>query len=115
MNEKSEIEVTFQTEGSHYWKDAPAEVCFLRSNHRHMFHFTVRVEMTHDDRDIEFFMMKRKMLSWYGAFTAFGPQSCEMIARDLAGRIVAEYGERNLQIKVSEDGENAGIYTRTLS
>jgi len=81
---KTEIIVTFQVEGFHFWKNAPDEVAFLRDNHRHIFHITAYKEVSHSDRDIEFILLKREMKKQfpYEPFQ-FGEMSCEMIASAL--------------------------------
>ena len=70
------IWVTFKKEGIHKYPAAledPAlatgdeyDVSFLGYPHRHMFHFKVRIGVTHNDRDIEFIQFKRWLESLYG-------------------------------------------------
>lgn len=62
MASKTVVFCTLQIDGTHYWKDCPIEeVSFLRNNHRHMFHIKAYKEVFHDDRDVEFIWLKRKM------------------------------------------------------
>jgi len=104
------IWVTFRKEGIHCYPQAPEGVEFLRHPHRHIFHFTVAIEVFHDDRDIEFILFKRELEDLYeidyGGTLQLDYKSCEMLADDLAGYIHGQYPGRKLTITVSEDGEN---------
>ena len=55
------IIVTTRFEGFHCWPAAPDEVAFLRHEHRHVFTVKATVPVTHDDRDQEFFILRRKL------------------------------------------------------
>lgn len=101
------IFVKFQKEGIHKYPDAPEGVEFLRHPHRHMFHFEVELEVFHDDRDIEFILLKRELEALYDEKTLqLDYKSCEMMADDLAAYIQENYPNRHLTIEISEDGEN---------
>ena len=113
----NQIWVTFKKEGIHKYPaalDDPKlatgdmyDVSFLGYPHRHIFHFTVGVEVFHDDRDIEFIQFKRWLESLYGDdIIALDYKSCEMISDDLAEQINTKYPNRKIEITVSEDGEN---------
>jgi hypothetical protein len=113
MNEKRMmIWVKFQKEGIHKYPAALTDerlkdVEFLGFPHRHMFHFTVAIEVFHDDRDIEFILFKRELEKLYGdGILQLDYKSCEMISDDLASYIQNKYQGRSLEIEVSEDGEN---------
>ena len=126
---KRSIWVTFQKEGIHKYPaalDDPKlatgdwdDVSFLGYPHRHMFHFTVSIEVYHDDREIEFIQFSRWLQRLYsmgagegvdGAvdnMLALDYKSCEMIADELFLKIRKKYGDqREVTIEVSEDGEN---------
>lgn len=106
------IWVTFQKEGIHCYPAAGTDptlvdVAFLANPHRHMFHFTVAIEVEHNDRDIEFIQFKRWLESLYaGDILALDHKSCEMIADELYNQIAMKYADRDVKITVSEDGEN---------
>lgn len=101
------IFVKFQKEGIHKYPDAPEGVEFLRHPHRHMFHFEVELEVFHDDRDIEFILLKRELEALYDEKTLqLDYKSCEMMSDDLAAYIQEKYPNRHLTIEISEDGEN---------
>ena len=98
--------IKFSKEGLHYYIDAPDEVAFLRSPHRHMFHMTVKIEQFHDDRDIEFILAKRYLDSVFD-FKEVSHKSCEQIAEDIIQRVKQRYGEnREISVSVFEDDEN---------
>jgi hypothetical protein len=72
-----------------------------------MFHFKVQLQVFHDDRDVEFILLKRELEGLYeGSILELDYKSCEMIADDLAAYIMAHYPNRKMVITVSEDGEN---------
>tara|TARA_R110000868_G_scaffold132290_2_gene342957 strand:+ start:5337 stop:5555 length:219 start_codon:yes stop_codon:yes gene_type:complete len=58
---KKQIYISTSFEGLHQWKDAPDQVDFLRSAHRHIFNIKIYFEVNHNDRDLEFFMMKSEI------------------------------------------------------
>lgn len=45
--------------GFHKWETAPQEVSFLRDLHRHIFNVKVTLQVSHSDRDVEFFLLKK--------------------------------------------------------
>jgi hypothetical protein len=118
---KSFIFVTFQKEGIHRYPAAATDpklatkrfgkpddhwldVSFLADLHRHIFHFRVEMEVFHDDRDVEFIQAKRTIERWYNEDTL--QLNCEMIAKDLHAKLIAQWPDRDYVIEVSEDGEN---------
>lgn len=105
------IWVTFQREGIHKFPDAAnvpslADVAFLANEHRHIFHFKVSIEVFHNDRDIEFIQFKRWLESLYQGKLELNYKSCEMISDDLYQIVAGRYPGRDIEITVSEDGEN---------
>ena len=105
MNKR--IFVTWQKEGIHQYPGAPKGVEFLQYPHRHMFHFKVEIDVFHDDRDIEFILLKRELEGLYDEGTLeLDHKSCEMIADELAHQIQIKHPGRHIRIEVSEDGEN---------
>ena len=112
---KKWIEVTFQKDGIHMYPLAPEGVEFLRFPHRHMFYFRVKVEVFHDDRDIEFILFKRDLEDLYNNQTLqLDHKSCEMMADDVIRYIQNAYPGRDVTVSVFEDNENGAIleYTR---
>jgi hypothetical protein len=113
---KRMIWVTFQKEGIHRYPAASTDpklatndeydVSFLGYPHRHIFHFKVAIEVFHDDRDIEFIQFKRWLEKLYQGTLELNHKSCEMISDDLYLAIASRYPDRDIEITVSEDGEN---------
>ena len=109
---KTSIWVTFQKEGIHKYPQAAtdpklADVSFLASPHRHIFHFKVQLEVFHDDRDVEFILLKRELEGLYNTGTLqLNNMSCEMIAKELLAYLHTYYSGRDCIINVSEDNEN---------
>lgn len=122
---KRMIWVTLRREGIHAYYDAnhdPAlktgdeyDVSFLGMPHRHIFHFTVGIQVFHNNRDIEFIQFKRWIENLFGkGILELNNKSCEMISDDLYHTISTRYPDRDIEITVSEDGENgATIYYNT--
>ena len=116
------IWVTYSKEGVHFYPAALEEpklatggwddVSFLGHPHRHIFHFRVRIEVFHDDRDIEFIQFKRWLIRLYeqvessSEVLVLDHKSCEMIADELYTEISNRHPGRFVEIEVSEDNEN---------
>lgn len=108
------IFITTQKEGYHCWPDAPDEVAFLRNLHRHMFGVKVSVQVFHDDRELEFILVKRFVNECLEEIFANAKEriSCEEVATKLYRMVEAKYdkgAERYLVVTVDEDGENGAI------
>jgi len=113
------IWVTFQKEGIHKYPAAltdPAlktgdeyDVSFLGYPHRHTFHFKVWIQVTHNDRDIEFIQFKRWLEKLYTGLLQLDYKSCEMMSDELHDVISHRYPNREIWIEVSEDGENGSF------
>ena len=107
------IVVKLQYEATHNWPkvaevlpDLP-EIHFLQYPHRHIFHITMEVPVTHSDRDVEIILFKQEVLRHLrSTFNGnFNNWSCEMIAAHLA----EEY--HCASVEVLEDNENgAKVY-----
>lgn len=112
------IEVSFQKEGIHMYPAAAtdpklAEVSFLGSPHRHIFHFYVKLEVFHNDRDVEFILFKRELEALLQSGMNVNHKSCEMLAEDLIDYITVKYPRRNITVRVYEDDENGAILEYT--
>lgn len=93
---------TLRFEGFHRWKDAPVGVGFLSEYHRHVFHVTARVKVTHLNRDIEFITLKEEIQSY--ASRRWGGNHFEDSCETIAQTILEFFGLD--EVTVSEDGEN---------
>lgn len=114
------IWVTFRKEGIHKYPAAlnspdlatgdEYDVSFLGYPHRHIFHFRVWINVTHNDRDIEFIQFKRWLEKLFNEGTmTLDYKSCEMMSDELHAQIIAKYPGREVWIEVSEDGENGSF------
>ena len=125
-NARRMIWVKFQREGIHKYPGAdtdPAlatgdwdDVSFLGFPHRHIFHFTVGIQVFHNDRDIEFIQFKRWLEKSFNEGTLqLDHRSCEMVSDEMYELISTRYPGRDINITVAEDGENgATIEYNTL-
>lgn len=121
------ITVKTQFEGVHSYPDAPKEVYYLRTPHRHMFHVEAEIEVFHDDRELEFIMVKHCIDDFFDRNNHMGSTSCEMIAKELQDHLKQKYPiteemmlknrynhlDRKVNVRVSEDGEN-GVYLKEV-
>ena len=108
---KQFIIIKLQKEGIHRWKDCPYdEVSFLKDWHRHVFHVEVKMSVTHEDREVEFILVKGRLNDFLsGLFKDKMELSCEAISMKIFEFLSGLYGVyRNYSIYVFEDGENGG-------
>jgi replicative DNA helicase len=109
-------QVKYTMEGIHHYPDAPEAVSFLRHPHRHIFHIVLYVEQFHNERDVEYILL-RKWLEHRCKTTQWDlSSSCEHIAQVIGTHARAEYaGEsmrrpdglfRRVMVEVLEDNEN---------
>lgn len=105
-----EVWATFTEVGWHCWPNAHDERSYLRDLHRHLFHVTVTVPVTHDERDVEFHDLQELAR---GAWTGpqLGAKSCETIARQVGAEVLAATKVDQVRVTVSEDGECGATLT----
>lgn len=106
-----EIRVVAQTrfEGFHSWPDAPEEVEFLRNRHRHEFHVRAEKIVSHDNREVEFILLKQEIdatIEEGQEICAAEHWSCEQWAKHLLDTLKLD------KVEVFEDGENGAVVTR---
>lgn len=115
---RTSIFINTSFEAVHTYKDAPEVVKYLRYPHRHIFEVSLDIEVFHDDREIEFIILKsdinRFLQLKYGS-KDIGGKSCEMIAKEIVEHVCKsvtdtdEMKPRAITCIVSEDGENGAI------
>jgi hypothetical protein len=102
------IIINTQFSAIHCWPSCPIpSVSFLKTPHRHVFHVTMKKEVFHDDRDVEFINFKDQVDVWIKDVwdkQDIGSLSCEMMAKYLADRFDCFY------VRVMEDNENGSEY-----
>jgi len=116
----------FTVPGFHHWPDAPEQHSYLRSPHRHLFHFKVSVDIFDSNREIEFISLRDLLvrtildLYWRKELTSntglsetvdFGARSCEMIAEELRVKLWDAHKICSSKISVFEDNENGAVIT----
>ena len=112
---KISIIVQLQIEGIHYWKDCEInEVSYLKNVHRHIFHVTLKKEVSHSDRDIEIIRLKHEVIAYFHKeyfdnhlkIHHFRNMSCEDIAIEILEKFKCN------KVKVLEDNENGAEVKR---
>lgn len=103
-------------EGIHCWPEAPEEVKYLRDPHRHVFEVIVKMQVFHNDREVEFIMLKHAINKWLDAHKdangvwQMGRMSCEQVAEQVIEMLEDRYSRcRQITVSVYEDGENGCI------
>jgi hypothetical protein len=91
--------------GFHRWKDAPHQVKYLQSWHRHVFHVICGRKVTELNRQIEFITLKNNITAFVREKyeNQYFEDSCEMIANEIMGIFDLSF------CSVSEDDENGAI------
>lgn len=106
--------VTFQRVGFHRYPNAPEDVSYLASRHRHVFKFKVSISVTHNERELEYHQLLNWMNSLYEtAELDASDKSCESLAEELITCIIVKYPDRVVTVDVSEDGECGSTLTAT--
>lgn len=108
MSVKTSVFALVQVQGLHFFADAPKEVEYLAYPHRHVFTFKCFKRVYHDNRDVEFIMLKNEITAHLKQkyecpvthVCDFGFRSCEMLAKELMVQFDL------FKVEVSEDGEN---------
>lgn len=88
---------------------------YLEHPHRHKFFVRVEIEVSHNEREIEYHDLKDQVDGWIalGLLVNWNEeQSCETIAEKLLHFIIEGYpGYSRHSVSVSEDNENGSIVT----
>ena len=105
---------TIRVPGFHYWPGAPKEVIHLADRHRHLFTFKAKVEVEHNDRDVEFqtlqvFLRQHLDKTYDHGATGyeFGSRSCEDLAQEILDLVKQVH-----TVEVWEDDENGAEVCR---
>lgn len=113
---KTYIKIKTNFVGMHKWDNAPEEVSFLRNLHRHIFNVNVKIEVLHNDRELEYFMFKKTVDNYIchniiPKLWKDPRMSCEMMAEPIVNWIINTYAGREIEVEVNEDNENGSIVT----
>ena len=97
--------------GYHCWPEAPKHRAYLANLHRHEFCVRVAIDVTHDDREIEFHDLYDKVKGICGMLAREtsphkkARMSCEMMSDSIIRELCISYGfERRFTVQVGEDG-----------
>ncbi len=108
---KTWIRVYGQFEAIHCWPNAPKSEFYLVHPHRHLFCVELRIEVKHDDRELEFYAVKKWLAETVLNMPKLLTDSCEMYAKKIATFFEHDYGMgRSLVVSVSEDGLEGVVY-----
>jgi hypothetical protein len=114
MNVTRTITVAWDFDGYHRWPAAEGVRSYLADRHRHRFHCTVTIPVTHDDRQVEF----HDLLDYCRSLTPDGAgpvelndASCERVAEHLATTVARRFEVSPVTAAVSEDGYVTGTVT----
>jgi hypothetical protein len=121
MIKKTFVYCTFQKEAYHRFPEADKDpqyatgdeydVSHLALRHMHYFNFKVWVEVTHENRQIEFIQLRRWIENLYNkGVLELDHQSCEMMSDALHKKLAERYPGMEIRIDISEEGIN-GSYT----
>ena len=102
------ITVKNQFDDIHCYPNAPEEVNYLKNLHRHTFMLESKIEVFHEDRELEFYMVKDFIDSIIPELKQLvSAKSCENIAVFILNSLKNKYGSnRYYEISCSEDGWN---------
>lgn len=120
MKKKTFVYCTFQQEGYHCYPEADKlpstatgdeyDVSHLALRHFHYFNFKVHVEVSHENRDIEFIQLRRKIMNLYKeGQLELNHKSCEMMSDDLWETLSEWYPHSAIKIDISEEGINGSF------
>ena len=111
--------VAFQREAVHCWPDAPGEQGWLAYPHMHNFRIEVKLEVAHNDREVEFFAFRDELSAQWddgvvqqSAHHERPAWSCEKLAEQLADWIQLKYPERFVEVGVWEDKDFGAVDRR---
>lgn len=106
-------------ESLHCYPNAPERVSYLKNIHRHKFFVCAKIQVFHDDRELEFIIVKEDLDQFIKDNLVFRDMkrlvsmSCEMMARSILEYLTNSYGNnRSYFVSVYEDDENgAELYS----
>lgn len=97
-------------EGFHCWPDAPERVSFLRNKHRHLFGVKVKIEVLHNEREKEFFIVQEDDIQYIIKNKILGENneasSCETMAEIMLNNLQNKYKSCRISVEINEDDEN---------
>lgn len=110
--ESSWIEVELYYLGYHSWEQAPKHRKYLEPAHQHLFKITVRVSVTHGEREVEFHDLRDntwKILNNLSENKLLN-DSCENNARTIFTILKELYSSHKISVVFEEEGGLKGKY-----
>ena len=109
MKQTTTIVIRTQFSGCHRYANAPEAVSYLRNPHRHVFYVEVEMSVTHEDRELEFILVKNRLNEYLRSQPFEMEASCEHMASAICLFLGKVYGaHREIRCCVYEDNENGG-------
>lgn len=99
-----------QFDALHYWEDAPQEVYYLKNLHRHTFGVILYIEQKHNDREVEYYILKDWLQNQLHQMDKPIKFSCEQYAYKIYELINKQYPNRKMKIEVNEDHQQGAFY-----
>ena len=94
----------------HCYPTAPDIVSHLRNAHRHLLFVESTIEVFHNDRELEFFLVQDFIEYLLGEMPVEANRSCEQVAEYILQMLQHRYGKiRKITVKVFEDNINGAI------
>lgn len=116
QHDETFVMVQTQFPAIHCWPECPFEqVKFLQHPHRHIFYVRITVRVEHNDRDVEFLVLKRHLQDFIRANfydKDLGRMSCEDIIDHIFGFLSLKVNIAS--IEVWEDKENGAKKTYSV-
>ena len=120
MTKKTFVYTRFIKEGYHAFPEAATDpkyvtgdsmdVSHLGTRHFHYFYFKVWVEVSHNNRNVEFIQLRRWLESLYSSGSLeLNNQSCEMLSDALYEKVHEKYPSSEIRIDISEDDINGAL------
>lgn len=110
MKLKTYIYVRGEYIAFHNWADALPQVEFLKYSHRHLFKWEATLQVSHDDRQLEFFIVQEEIMNFINESLNFkDARSCEVQAKSIFMFLEKKYPGQPYCVNVSEDGENGAL------
>lgn len=107
---KIKITVKNSFVGVHCYPNAPEEVCYLKYPHRHNFNIESTIEVFHNDRELEFYVVQDSIDRFLKNIRFTESTSCEQIAEKVMNFLIDTYCNdkvyRDISVSVGEDGQN---------
>lgn len=118
MELKKSLNVRFQQFGLHRWPNPTVDrVKFLDNLHSHVFNFRVKIGVSHNEREVEFFDAKQTFLEFLSReypkadnlnmCLNFDSDSCETIAEKIIKQFKGIYNIE--EVEVQEDNQDSAL------